>query len=178
MPRAPHLSRDEQIAELYRDHADTLIANVAKRLHATPSDPVVDDACQEAWLLLVRHPDVAIEGRIRGWLHLVAIREAWRLHKRDTRDARGGRLLVDEPVLGPEDLAVDRERHHARRAALAELNPRQQRDLFLQAAGYGYDEIAALTDTPRNTVNRHLRDGRARLGRIAGDLNGQDDQPA
>jgi hypothetical protein len=38
----------------------------------------------------------------------------------------------------PADRAVARERHRERAAALAELKPRERRDLYLHAAGYGY----------------------------------------
>ena len=44
--------------------------------------------------------------------------------------------------------------------------PTGYRDLFLQACGYRYGEIAALTGSTYTGVNRRLAEGRAELRRL------------
>ena len=65
----------------------------------------------------------------------------------------------------PADHAAGRDDHDRRAAALAGL--RERRELYLQALGYSYGEIAALTDSTYTAVNRRVTEGRAKLRRLA-----------
>jgi DNA-directed RNA polymerase specialized sigma24 family protein len=66
----------------------------------------------------------------------------------------------------PADLVVDRAQHHERVEAFAQLKTRERRDLFLQALGYRYREIAAATGSTYTAVNRRITEGRARLRQL------------
>jgi DNA-directed RNA polymerase specialized sigma24 family protein len=70
-------------AELYLLHHDRLVRAVARTVNAPAA--LVEDACQTAWLILLRRqPD---RDTVFGWLRTVAVHEAYRL-SRDERRAR------------------------------------------------------------------------------------------
>ena len=52
------------------------------------------------------------------------------------------------------------------RATLARLKPAERQALGLQACGYDYREIAAITGATRTAVNRRITEGRARARRL------------
>src|SRR3954463_6596579 len=70
--------RDEQIAAFYRDHAERLERAVRRRVHRV-GDEVIEDACQVAWVTLLRRPDIPLDAHGLSWLSTVAVHEAWRL---------------------------------------------------------------------------------------------------
>ena len=72
-----------------------------------------------------------------------------------------------------EDLAAAHLEHAERVADLAALKPAERTALYLQALGYRYHEIAAITDASYTAVNRRLTEGRARLRRIARERESQ-----
>ncbi len=78
---------------------------------------------------------------------------------------------LSEPVAtgdgGVEELAAAHLEHAERVGDLAVLKPAERTALYLQALGYRYREIAALTDASYTAVNRRLTEGRARLRRTA-----------
>jgi RNA polymerase sigma factor (sigma-70 family) len=135
----------------------------------------LDDACAIAWLKLVGRPDITLDERGFAWLVTVAIREAWRL-RRDEHEWPAGVFLPESdrddemhepigPASDPADLLLARELHRERVARLRRLKPRERRDLILHAGGFGYSEIAQLTDSTYTAVNRRLSEGRAQLRR-------------
>ena len=67
---------------------------------------------------------------------------------------------------GPAEQALARDEHARRVTDLRTLKARERRELYLQALGYGYDEIAALTGSTYTAVNRRLTEGRAQLRRL------------
>jgi DNA-directed RNA polymerase specialized sigma24 family protein len=158
---APAPPRGDE-ADLYRRHHRNLQRAVARAVNA-PRE-LIEDACQTAWTIMLRsQPDrAAIFARLR----VVAIHEAYRLsrihripHLEDVDHSEGwdaviaGRVTIDETI-------------EARRALerLAELPPRQRRDLALRVAGFTYREIAKITGGRTYTnVNKHLRKARARI---------------
>jgi RNA polymerase sigma factor (sigma-70 family) len=144
---------------LYRAHAHRL--RRAVRSLVGGSDDQVEDACAFAWLILLRaqpRRETAF-----AWLVTVAVREAWRLTAADRAQAP---VLASEPLLSDSPLEAvaapfdPLARMHARERlceVAATLPERKLRLVALQALGYSYAEIAALTgDTPR-TVDRQLR---------------------
>ncbi|MDQ3343535.1 MAG: RNA polymerase sigma factor [Actinomycetota bacterium] len=174
--------RSDQIAALYTTFAARLVALVATHIRA-PRD-TIEDACAFAWETLLTRTHVRLErDGVRTWLVRVATHEALRLLRDAQRQRPSGTLDADydsEPEPGTlhavadlnadtADLATERLANDHRRAALADLKPREQRDLVLQAAGYTYDEIADLTDSTRTAVNRRITEGRAALRTAAAD---------
>jgi DNA-directed RNA polymerase specialized sigma24 family protein len=73
-------ARAEQIAAFYGRHAHRLRRTVAANAHAP--EQTIEDACQSAWIILLRHPEVTLDHGGFAWLAMVAIREAWRLASR------------------------------------------------------------------------------------------------
>jgi RNA polymerase sigma factor (sigma-70 family) len=156
-------------AEMYHEHAAALFRIVRGAVRG--SDQLVEDACQTAWLILLRRQP----GRhsVLPWLITVAIREAYRLSRRERRDVRLEDLVgVDgctDEADGWESLfpapATLEQSVEARTAleTLAGLPPRQRRYMTLFVAGYRYQEIVAICGVTYTNVNKHLVKGRARL---------------
>jgi RNA polymerase sigma factor (sigma-70 family) len=130
-------------------------ARVCRHVHTSASN--VEDACSFAWLQLLRcQPRRAT---VLEWLSTVAIREAWRL-------ARGERRRLPLEAAGEPSTPSTTLTHEQAREALevvASLPPRQRELVGLHAAGFTYDEIAALTGTSHRAVDRHLRRARSLL---------------
>ena len=148
--------------QLFRRYNDRLLRAVARFAHAP--DAVIEDACAFAWVQLLRHqPDRCTAF---AWLRRVAIREAWRLSRRETRDAH----LEDlHPEVVEANTARDLDRILEAREALtvlAELPERQARYLSLLVAGYRYDEIVDIAGTTYTNVNKHLVRARASVRRL------------
>lgn len=159
------------MADFWLEHADRIRSIVLSRTHTT-SEETVEDACQTAWLTLYRRIDIILDDRGVNWLVTVATHEAWRLAR--PRDIPVGSFRGDdvdphempEPLsleAGVDERAEDRDEHGERAALLSQLKPKVQRELYLKALGYSYDEIAEMTGSSYSAVNRRLAEGRARL---------------
>ncbi len=160
------LSGDE--GDLYALYAERLRRIVRRRVNNVP-DALIDDACQLAWINLMRaQPD---RETVLPWLTVVATREAWKLSTRERRDISLDRVadLDSDTVLGEVLLADERQRADRRLDALAgldalaELPKRQKEMLALQAAGYTLGEIAAMRGESYRTVDRQIARGKQRL---------------
>ena len=165
--------RRESLADFYaRCHPGLFWA--VRRGTGGIDDDLIHEACATAWLALVRRADVSLDACGYAWLVVTATREARRAY-RATREIQ---LVGPDPDAvaeidelrdrfandhDPLERALDAELHATRRERFAALKPREQRDMLLKAAGYRYREIATLTSTTRTAVDRHLREGRARL---------------
>jgi DNA-directed RNA polymerase specialized sigma24 family protein len=125
---------------------------------------LIEDACQSAWTILLRSS--SRRPTWFPWLRVVAIHEAYRLcedhflpHLEDLgHSERWETLIADGRTL---DDAIE-----ARRALLilAELPPRQRRDLSLKVAGFTYAEIQRMTGGRSYTnVNKYLTKARAQI---------------
>ena len=165
--------RQQAIAAFYAAHAKPLRRAVARRVNAPAA--TIEDALHNAWAALLERPHVRLDHEGLRWLTTVAIREGWRLAS-TARELPAGAfqplaagVLPDPPgdASDPADQAAGRDDHERRAAALAGLRPRERRELYLQALGYSYDEIAALTDSTYTAVNRRITEGRAKLRRLA-----------
>jgi DNA-directed RNA polymerase specialized sigma24 family protein len=168
--------RYREVEAFYRAHHTRLEQKVAKRVSG-PGRAVIEDACQFAWTVLLRRPDINLDSRGLAWMTLIAAREAWRATAATAEPPvgryafSGARDVLSEhggppgPTL--EDRIIDRERHHQRCGDLAALKPAERQALGLHAVGYTYMEIAELTGASFTAVNRRLTEGRARLRRLA-----------
>jgi len=153
------------VGALYRVLAPRLEQTVRHQVRAPVA--VVEDACQFAWYRLVCHAHRVEQETALAWLVTTAVHEALKLTRRDQRELsldeqvdRHGELNVPANVPGPHERAEWREQLEL----LRRLPLRQQRLLWLQAAGLSYGEIAArqpgLTE---RTVERQIHRGRSRL---------------
>lgn len=127
--------------------------------------PVVEDACQAAWVALISFRERVDLVRAPGWLVQTAVHEALRLMRLEDREdslereleARAGlSSLGTDP--GPEDRLIG----HQRVDRLSCLPVRQQRLVWLRALGLSYEEMASHERCTGRTVRRQLeRAGRA-----------------
>jgi RNA polymerase sigma factor (sigma-70 family) len=147
----------EDVADLYGQLSKRLEQIVRRDVRAPT--PVIEDACQFAWVTLVTHRDRVRRATTLPWLVKTAQHEAFKLVRRDGRDhsleatldATGDaplRLIAPDPA----ELAVA----HERLGQLERLPPRQQRLVWLQAFGHSYAEMARHTGDTTRTVERQL----------------------
>jgi RNA polymerase sigma factor (sigma-70 family) len=149
----------QAVADLYAAQAVRVRRLVHLRL--TAPDVVVEDACQVAWMRLVRSRSQVRRQTATGWLVRVAAREALRLMDLGDRD-RPLEELDDDPDRAP-DLIEAFSDSHARLGVLDRLPERQQRLVWLQGLGFSYAEMSGVTgDSPR-TIERQLLRARRKL---------------
>lgn len=155
-------SREEQIAAFYAVHRDHLLHTVEREVFAAPT--LVEDACQFAWMQLLRHPAVAVDRRGFWWLHRVAVREAWRIAKWNrhtvTLHAPASDLDVEtiplDYLASHDDVPLMVERREQLRV-VDQLPSRQRRVIVMRAMGLKYAEIARITGETQRSVERQLR---------------------
>lgn len=152
-----HLDGSADLAELYGQLSERLERIVRRDVRAPA--PVIEDACQFAWVTLVSHRDRVRRATTLPWLVKTAQHEAFKLVRRDARDhsldatletAGDAPLRLTAPE--PQELAVA----HDRLQTLERLPPRQQRLMWLQGFGLSYAEMAQHTGDTSRTVERQL----------------------
>jgi RNA polymerase sigma factor (sigma-70 family) len=150
--------------ELYRLLAPRLRQIVRSDVRAP--EPVIEDACQIAWSRLIRHSERVRSDAVLSWLATTAVREAFKLARRDGRELsldaeleRTGELSFPSHAPGPAELLELRDRL----AEVGRLPERQQRLIWMHAAGLTYVEIADRTGDTRRTVERQLLRAKGRL---------------
>jgi RNA polymerase sigma factor (sigma-70 family) len=149
-------------ADLYTRHHRALRRAVASRVRM--SADLVEEACQQAWLILLRRqPDRG--PMLFAWLVTVAVHEGYRLSAIDRRDlsldaptASGDEWVPGNQADRPVGSAVVDQSLEARRAlrALATLTGRQRQYAVLRVAGLSYREIAVREGVTYTNVNKHL----------------------
>lgn len=156
------------VEELYRLLAPRLRQIV--RSNVSAPEPVVEDACQIAWSRLIRHSERVRREAALSWLATTAVREAYKLSRRDRRELsldaeleRTTELPVPSSAPGPAELFELRDRLRE----VGRLPERQQRLVWMHAAGLTYVEMAARTGDTRRTVERQLLRAKGRLERDA-----------
>lgn len=158
---ATHDRRDEVAAELLASSGAALL-RVARRFSLCADD--AEDALQRSIEILLTKGTGLERHRLGAWMHVVVRREALavrRLRERSTPQDPLEHLESDGP--GPLERLERRERvAHAARL-LGRLKPQERRAIALQAQGYSYAEIQAITGWTYTKVNRCLAEGRARL---------------
>lgn len=118
--------------------------------------PLIEDACQTAWLRLTRRRDDLAPRATLPWLVTTATREALRLIHRAEREL-SLELLTDpcsltNPAPGPEAITELR----SRLAELGALNRRQRRLIWLQGLGFSYEEMAGREGDTLRTIERQV----------------------
>lgn len=143
--------------QLYQRHAKTL--RTILHLHVTTTDENLDDACSFAWMQLVRCQPR--RETVFAWLRTVAIREAIRLDRQQRRAVCADLDELEDAALRDRrcDLDVVDEALDAL-DALGNLRERQRVIYGLQAFGYRYADIAAITGDTLRTVDRQMRRAR------------------
>lgn len=149
----------QEVAKLYAERAVWVRRLVHLRL--TAPDPVVEDACQAAWLRLVRNRARVRRRTAAPWVAQVAAREALRIMQAGECE-RPLDELEGEDASAP-DLIEELAEHQARLGAIDRLPPRQRRLLWLQGLGFSYEEMAVATGDSRRTIERQLARARERL---------------
>lgn len=157
------LERLDEVADLYAAHAVRVRRLVGLNVHA--SEAVLDDACQVAWLRLVRHPGRVRREAATRWLVRVAVREAWRSSRRGARELSLDELAEESAAAPPSapELMDELAEQHARLDAIRRLPPRQQRLVWLHGLGFSYEEMAVEIGATRRTVERQLLRARSAL---------------
>jgi RNA polymerase sigma factor (sigma-70 family) len=156
------------VDELYRLLAPRLRPIVRSNVRA--SETVIEDACQVAWSQLLRHSEHVCRETVLSWLATTAVREVFKQSRRDRRELsldaeleRAGELPLASPAPGPAEVVELRDRL----GELRQLPERQQRLVWMHAAGLTYVEIADWTGDSRRTVERQLLRAKGRLEREA-----------
>jgi RNA polymerase sigma factor (sigma-70 family) len=156
------------VDELYRRLAPRLRQIVRTNVRAP--EPVVEDACQIAWSRLIRDSERVRREAALSWLATTAVREASKLSRRDRRELsldaeleRTGELPFPSSAPGPAEVVELRERL----GEVRQLPERQQRLVWMHAAGLTYVEMADRTGDSRRTVERQLLRAKGKLEREA-----------
>lgn len=149
----------QEVAELYAAQAVRVRRLVHLRL--TAPDAVVEDACQIAWMRLVRNRARVRRQTATCWLVQVAAREGLRLMGRGQRDLPL-EVLEEDPGRAP-DLLAEFAESHLRLLTIEHLPERQRRLVWLHGLGFSYAEIAGVTGDSRRTVERQLLRARQKL---------------
>jgi len=147
------------VESLYRARATYLERLVRRGTAAT--EQVVEDACQHAWSSVLAHRE-RVEGHAAfAWLTSAAMREAWRLTRRDGCQGAIDGLSTDEGSRAASTAEVAELRDRLRQ--LQRLPTRQQRLLWLHAAGLSYAEMARHEGVTVRTVERQLLRAKQRV---------------
>jgi RNA polymerase sigma factor (sigma-70 family) len=154
------------MGDLYRALAGQLERRVRRDVRAP--DVVIEDACQFAWTRLVGKSEGVRRETALAWLAKTAVHEAFKLTRRDARELSLDAALHragGEPSCSAEELFE----YSDRLAELRSLPHRQQRLLWLSAAGLSYTEMAIHEGCTRRTVERQLLRAKRRLRESIGD---------
>ena len=157
-----------EIGQLYEVLSDRLAQIVRADVRAP--EAVIEDACQFAWTRLIHHAGRVQRERALSWLARTAIREAFKLIRRERRELSlesetelAGDALSPSSTAGPDHILDARQRLESIRA----LPERQQRLVWLHALGLTYTEIATHAGCTPRTVERQLLRAKRTLRTIA-----------
>lgn len=175
--RAAQQGNPEALSELVRQQQQ-YVYSVAMNVLRNPADAA--DVTQEAFIRLFRAlPSYRGETRFTTWLYRLVVNlcfdELRRRKPQDSLDAAvdadsetpAAALPDDDPLVDPESVAQRAELSREIRAALDQLEPAQRLALTLYYFNeLKYEEIAAVTNWPLNTVKSHIRRGKQRLAHV------------
>jgi RNA polymerase sigma factor (sigma-70 family) len=141
----------DDVADLYRSLSKPL-QDIVRFDVAYAPQPVIEDACQFAWIRLFHNRDRVRRETALSWLAQTAIHEAVKLLRRERRCLS---LDATPPAVASPDIDdVIEYVDHLR--AIYQLPERQQRLVWLYAAGLSYSEMASQEHCSRRTVDRQL----------------------
>jgi RNA polymerase sigma-70 factor, ECF subfamily len=149
---------------LYRQHQASLV-RYALRLTGDPD--VAEDVAQEAFLRLLRRPDLT-EDAARLWLFTVAtnlVRDRGRASTRQRRLLGGVPVAMGTPGPLPDEATERSERVQRVRAALDTLSSRDREILLMREEGFRYDEIASAIDVAPSSVGTLIARALKRFGK-------------
>jgi RNA polymerase sigma-70 factor (ECF subfamily) len=166
------LNAFNDLVVVYQDKLFALIVRMV------PDRDAASDAVQEAFFSAYRNMAGFRGGSVKSWLSRIAINaamDAQRLKKR--RPADPYPELEDDTWQPPADASADpvttsltAERHQALNGALAKITGDQRNAIVLyDVEGYGYAEIAELTNVSVGTVKSRIHRGRLALRELLHD---------
>jgi RNA polymerase sigma-70 factor (ECF subfamily) len=180
-------ARDRRAFESLYDRLAPAIGRYVYRLLHRPElvDEVVNDVMLAVWQGAARYDAAA--GRVTTWVFSIAHHlalKAWTRTRRhadaESLDDEEGPAAIEVASLaagghGPERALEGRQLGRALEGALARL-PLEQRAVIELAFGEqcDYDEIAAITGSPVNTVKTRVFYARQRLARLLGEAGFDD----
>jgi RNA polymerase sigma factor (sigma-70 family) len=155
-------------AQLY----EALAARLEQIVRAEVRAPreVIEDACHHAWTKLINHSECVERDKALTWLARTAIRQAWKLSRREQRElsleaAADGEMEL--PIVSPRPGPLEHLETRERLATLDELPERQRRLIWLRVAGLSYVEMAAFTGDSLRTVERQMLRATSRVRRLS-----------
>jgi RNA polymerase sigma factor (sigma-70 family) len=160
------ISSDQTVRR--RVDVEALYASVGRRLERVVGRDVdapaavIEDACQVAWIRLIRHADRIEPGAAFAWLLHTATREARRQVRRRGREVSLA-AIPDVSLLLPDALQAEQLEHRECLLLVGRLPVRQQRIAWLRAAGFSHAEVGQRTEDSVRTVERQLGRARAKL---------------
>jgi RNA polymerase sigma-70 factor (ECF subfamily) len=148
------------------------VYNVCLRLLRDPGH--AEDATQDAFIRAWGALESFRGGLVRPWLLRIATNRAYDMLRAKARRPAGSldaELFESEPEWTPQSIHEHPESHVARtelsqhlERALAQLPDDQRTAIVLSdVQGYGYEEIAQITDVAVGTVKSRISRGRSRL---------------
>jgi RNA polymerase sigma-70 factor, ECF subfamily len=161
---------------LYRQHQPSLVRYV---LRLTGDSDVAEDVAQEAFMRLLRRPDLGDEGA-RLWLFTVAtnlIRDRGRAITRQQRLLAGASVAVGTPEPLPDEAAERSERVATVRQALELLSARDRQILLMREEGFRYDEIAEAIGVAPSSVGTLIARALKRFAKAYRTDENEDESP-
>jgi len=158
----PH-GREEHFGELYAAHFRPLVAFCRRQLGAGgDAEAFAQEAFLRAWASWDHY---APTRPFWPWVSTIARRLCIDHGRRQRRAAaRGARPTTDVPPLEPDEAILALDEYAWARAALAALQPHQQRVLqFRELDGWSYDRIASHEGTTVESVRGSLKRSRQAL---------------
>jgi RNA polymerase sigma factor (sigma-70 family) len=152
---------DDDAAALLESGGAALLRR-ARRFSLCTAD--AEDALQRSIEILLTKGGEVDPRCLPAWMKVVVRREALAVRRLRERSIRTDPLeLVESDRPGPQERLERQERVTRAARLLARLKPDERRAIGLQAQGYSYAEIQAITGWSYTKVNRCLAEGRARL---------------
>jgi RNA polymerase sigma factor (sigma-70 family) len=163
--RAGRDDRADATERLIEEYGALMLAT-ARRWSATDQD--AEDAFQRAAERALRNRPPGSRDDVRAWLRTTVKNEALAIVRYRRRVVSGGpaealsgqRMFSAQAPPDTDVRAEQLERLRLGSQALRRLKPQEIRALQLQAEGYSYKEIAAITAWSATKVNRCIAEGR------------------
>lgn len=154
-------------AELYRTLSPRVQRSVRHQVKTSPEN--VEDACHFAWVAFLRHTEKVRRETALTWLTTTALHEAYKLIARQKRTDSLEQTLETRPQPAASvsaDEPAERASQREQIALVRQLPKRQQKIVWLQAAGLSHAQIAAATGDTARTVQRQLYRARHTLTQL------------
>jgi RNA polymerase sigma-70 factor (ECF subfamily) len=161
----------QALRRIYEKHRADLF-RVAGALLRDPA--VVEDVVHDVFVAFASQAGhFELKGSLKGYLAICVANRARNVGRNDRRVCPE-RLRPVGPQPDPTEMAANSELHETVRAALADLDPAQQRAIVLHVIGLlRFAEIARQTGESVNTVKSRYRYG---IRKLRHQLNGQVDK--